>query len=180
MSAKASTIPTEEQMAAQTRAMNKTFGDFVKLTDVKEIVNEITMPMISQLRAKEHDVVQLFNAVALLKSELKKQASDTRSALLLKNNVFDNSKFIKQCKSDLAATDMALSNMGEQLDMKYAKVQEALEDNKREMTKQFDVSHKRNENYLDLNEQFHKATHDTTKILTKFKTETQQTLVEQD
>ena len=85
-------------MAAQTKAMNKTFGEFVKLTDVKEIVNEITMPMITQIRAKEHDVTQLFNAVALLKSELKKQAADTRSALLLKNTIFDNNKFVKELK----------------------------------------------------------------------------------
>ena len=78
--------------------MNKAFGEFVKLTDVKEIVNEITMPMITQIRAKEHDVTQLFNAVALLKSELKKQAADTRSALLLKNTIFDNNKFVKELK----------------------------------------------------------------------------------
>ena len=73
-----------------------------------------------------------------------------------------------------------MGNMGEQLDIKYAKMEEELELNKREMTKHFEISHARNENYLDLNDRFHKATQETTTILTKFKTETQNTLVEQD
>ena len=71
-----------------------------------------------------------------------------------------------------------MANMGEQLDIKYARIQEELEHNKFEIKKQFEISSERNENYLDLNERFHKATQETTAILTKFKTDTQNTLVE--
>ena len=42
-------------------AMSKTYGNFIKLTEVKEVVNEITLPMIHLIRSREQDIVQLCN-----------------------------------------------------------------------------------------------------------------------
>ena len=40
------TPSTDEDRAAQTRHMAKVYHDYVKLTDVKTIVNEITIPVL--------------------------------------------------------------------------------------------------------------------------------------
>ena len=47
------TNATDEQMTNTVKAMSNTYGDFVKLTEVKEVVNEITFPMINLIRSRE-------------------------------------------------------------------------------------------------------------------------------
>jgi len=37
--------------------MAKMFNDFVKLTDVKEIVNEVTYPLMTKLNARDSDII---------------------------------------------------------------------------------------------------------------------------
>ena len=89
-------------------------------------------------------------------------------------------KFLKSLKQDLGNTDIAMTNMQEALDIKCTQIKAELDETKKELQKHFEISQKRNENYLDLNVQFQKATDETTAILTKFKKETNNSLVAQD
>ena len=56
--------------------------------------------------------------------------------------------------------------------MKVHKLHTQFEGNKAEQAKFFEISAKRNENYMDLSNQFHKHELEITELLNKFKTAT--------
>ena len=52
--------------------MKQRYADFVKLTDVHNIVEGLTVPLFTAMRAREDEAISMKNQVAILNSEMKK------------------------------------------------------------------------------------------------------------
>ena len=76
--------------------MSTKYADFVKLTDVTNIVQEMCLPLLTQMKQREEDAINMKNTVTILNMEMKKQRADTRQALLLKSTVIENTKLLKR------------------------------------------------------------------------------------
>ena len=75
--------------------MTKNFGEFVKLTEVHQIVEDVYLPLLEAVQVREEELSQMRAAVNLLSNEMKQQKADVRQALLMKNKVNDIDKLCK-------------------------------------------------------------------------------------
>ena len=54
------------------------YSEFVRLTDVKGIVEEVTMPLLQSMRARETEAAEMKTKVAVMQDEMKKCRHDAR------------------------------------------------------------------------------------------------------
>ena len=59
-------------MVTKSRDINSRYGEFVKISDVRDIVQDMILPMISALKKREEEALSMSNSVAILKDEMKK------------------------------------------------------------------------------------------------------------
>ena len=59
-------------MATHSRNMATKYSEFVKLTDVHSIVQEMTFPLLQGLKVREEDAMRLSNQVATISIDMKK------------------------------------------------------------------------------------------------------------
>lgn len=52
--------------------MNVKYGDFVKISDVRDIVYDMIVPLFSAMKKREEEAISTSNSVAILKDEMKK------------------------------------------------------------------------------------------------------------
>lgn len=76
--------------------MEKNYGDFVKFTEVKSIVEEIVMPIITSLRSKEQESIRTTNCINVIFKDMKEMQTITRSALLLRGNLQKVNKHVEK------------------------------------------------------------------------------------
>ena len=81
--------------SVQSRSMTNTAKEFVKLTEVKEIVQDMVVPLLNQMKIREQEAIDFKNHVVIIKDEQKKQRADVRQALLLRNTVNEHHKSLK-------------------------------------------------------------------------------------
>ena len=98
------------------------YQEFVKLTEVKEIVESITLPLLTQMQTREQEAINMKNTVAILSQDMKKQMAQTKQALLLKQNVQENNKNLKQMQERFAGLDEDISTLEEVLNHKLGRV----------------------------------------------------------
>ena len=98
----------------------------------------------------------------------------------MKNNVTDNNKHIKRMDQKYDLVQNQIDFIHGQLQVKLDKLDAELEENKKEQKKFFTISAKRNELYLQLQEQMHKHEHETAEKLGKFRKEVNDKLIAQD
>ena len=72
--------------------MTKNFGEFVKLTEVHQIVEDVYLPLLEAVQVREEELSQMRTTVNVLSNEMKQQKADVRQALLMKNKVNDKQK----------------------------------------------------------------------------------------
>ena len=61
-----------QAMVTKSRNMNSRYGEFVKISEVRDIVEDMILPMISALKKREEEALSMSNSVAILKEEMKK------------------------------------------------------------------------------------------------------------
>lgn len=88
-------------MATQSRNLGSKYNDFVKLTDVQNIVQDMIFPMLNAMKTREADALALRNTVTNLATEVKKNRADVRQALLMKTITTENQRNGKKMKEDV-------------------------------------------------------------------------------
>ena len=88
-------------MATHSRNLGSKYNDFVKLTDVQNIVQDMIFPMLNAMKTREADALSLKNTVTNLASEVKKNRADMRQALLMKTITTENQRNGKKMKEDV-------------------------------------------------------------------------------
>ena len=59
-------------MITKSRNMNSRYGEFVKMSDVRDIVEDMILPMITAMKKREEEALSMSNTVGILKEEMKK------------------------------------------------------------------------------------------------------------
>ena len=112
--------------------MTSTAKEFIKLTEVKEIVQDMVIPLLNAMKLREQEAIDFKNQVVIIKDDLKKQRADVRQALLLRNTVNEHHKSLKSISKKQELADQEIDNLGLAFDVKINKLHEELDLNKRE------------------------------------------------
>ena len=64
----------------QTRDISKRFGDFIKLTEVKDIIEEIINPVLHDMKVREEEYTSIKNQVNFTWLQLKKNTLKNQKA----------------------------------------------------------------------------------------------------
>ena len=94
--------------------------------------------------------------------------------------VYDNNKHMKKLDERFELHDAQFETLSEAIDTKVDKLHALLNQNMEEQQKFFEISFKRNKNYLDISSQFHVHTNEVGEILKKYKNEFNNALISQD
>lgn len=54
------------------------YGDFVKVTDVKNIVQDMTLPLLQAMKARETEAIRTANCINLIFKDIKDMKLTTR------------------------------------------------------------------------------------------------------
>jgi len=58
--------------------MTTKHADFVKMTDIRNIVEEMTLPLLSQMQIREEEAINMKNRVLIISDEIKTARAETR------------------------------------------------------------------------------------------------------
>ena len=160
--------------------MKNQYNDFVKLTDVKQIVQDVTLPLLEAMHLRESEAMKATSTINILSQEIKKIRTETRQAMLLRGNILSINKHTNKIDQQYELCNDQLKNMDDIIDYKVVKVAKQQELQQREHNELFEIQEKRNERVLALYEQF--STHQTevNDQLSGFKNEINLKLVNQD
>ena len=78
--------------AVLSKDMKNQYSEFVKLTEVKEIVEEVTVPLLEAMQTRETEAMRINKTVDLLAIEMKKVKNEARQASTLRNNITNINK----------------------------------------------------------------------------------------
>jgi len=78
--------------AVLSKDMKNQYSEFVKLTEVKEIVEEVTVPLLEAMQTRETEAIRINKTVDLLAIEMKKVKNEARQASTLRNNITNINK----------------------------------------------------------------------------------------
>ena len=67
--------------------MQSQFGEFVRVKDVRQIVEDVTMPILHAMELREAEAIKAANQINQLTDEVKRMQSDTRQVQLIRGNV---------------------------------------------------------------------------------------------
>ena len=76
--------------------MENTYGEFVKMTDLKDCVNEICLPLLESIRVREEEHINTRNCINVIFNDLKSMQQISRQAILLKGNVHKVNKHLER------------------------------------------------------------------------------------
>ena len=85
---------TTEQLFS--RKMQHNFGEFVKLTEVKDIVNEITLPLLTNMQRREAEAIHAKNCINNIWKEVQDMQTTTKQALLMRGTVAKINKHVEK------------------------------------------------------------------------------------
>jgi hypothetical protein len=65
-------------MVTHSKNMTTKHADFVKMTDIRNIVEEMTLPLLSQMQIREEEAINMKNRVLIISDEIKTARAETR------------------------------------------------------------------------------------------------------
>ena len=103
--------------------MGTKYGEFIRMTDVQTICQEMIFPIMNSVKARETDAMMLKNQVAILNNEMKQARIDVRQAMLMKNLVQDTARATKKNEEKQQNMQVEVDHMADMVDVKILKLQ---------------------------------------------------------
>ena len=134
--------------------MQPTHKEYVKFTDVKSLVEEITQPILNDMKKREDEAIKATTLINFLNLELKRVKVDARQGVLLKGNMVSVNQKVNKIDVQYELANSQLSNMADIIDHKVVSIATDQENIKNEQMHFFEITNKRNESFIELKDSF--------------------------
>ena len=139
---------------AFSKSLETRYGEFIKMSELKDVINEVCFPLLEAMRVREEESIRANNCINQIFKDIKEMQSTTRSAVAFKNQLNKVNRHVEKIDQENKLFKEQFRMVGAQVEARCYKLEMQIEAQQAEMQEFIDVSHKRNQAYNHLNENF--------------------------